>query len=313
MARHRIERMRQLGPARAVGEPTDGGTSRDQHGARGRLGFVEHPGRVDLTELGRRLETWLGAKGFETEAIAADRKHVVKAEAPAGWKKTIGASPGLEVELTVAANGTNVHVRPGRAGGAVWTARYFTYSWIAFGVSFVSLKKEVQDFVRHEIQGHGMIVAAPEIVGIVETARSEQSLGSDERTIDNSDSDTTVTRTIRATKRWTQRCDVEIEKTRVNGQSIDLNVAELASLRGTMEETLRTSYAISAEVEQTFEEEVTLTVPPRTSLQVTMNWKRIVQEGYVRLRDSEKRMIDVPFEIAVGVTFDQRQLGTTAA
>jgi hypothetical protein len=298
MARHGIGRMRQL----------------EQDGARGRTRLVEHPGQVDLTELGRRLETWLGDKGFETEAIAAEGKHVVKAEAPAGWKKTIGASAGLEVELTVEADGTNVHVRPGRAGGAVWTARYFTYSWIAFGVSFVSLKKDVREFVRHEIHGDGgMIAAAPEIVGVVETARSEQSLGSDERTIDNSDSDTTVTRTIRATKRWTQRCQVEIEKTRVDGQSIDLILPELASLRGSVEDRLRTSYAVSAEVEQTFEEEVTLTVPPRTSLHVSMDWKRIVQQGYVRLRDAEQRMIDVPFEIAVGVTFDQRQLGTTAA
>jgi hypothetical protein len=134
----------------------------------------------------------------------------------------------LEVELTVPADGTIVDVRPGRTAGAVWTARYFTYSWIAFGVSFMSLKKELQDFVRHELQDHGgMVAAAPEIVGIVETARSEQSLGSDERTIDNSGSDTTVTRTIRATKRWTQRCHVEIERTRVSSQKKDTFVCRI--------------------------------------------------------------------------------------
>jgi hypothetical protein len=40
-----------------------------------------------------------------------------------------------------------------------------------------------------------------------------------------------------------------------------------------------------------------------------MDWKRIVQEGYVRLDQGDGRILEVPFQVAVGVTFDQKQSG----
>lgn len=158
------------------------------------------------------------------------------------------------------AAGTKVDICIGRVGGAVWTARYFTYSWVAFGVSFVTLKRNLLHFVRQELQVRGgMMQAHPQILDVVETARSEQSLGHDERTVDNSQSDTTVTRSIKATKRWRQSCTLEIEKSRVSGHSLDLKLIDVVALKGSMEETLRRQYASSTEEEQTFEE-VTLVV-----------------------------------------------------
>jgi len=293
---------------------SDGRVWLEERGTGRRAELLEHHGKVDPIALGRSVETWLAGKRFTTQAIAAEQTYVVRAEAAeTGWKRTIGASPCLEVEINAVPSGTSIDVRPGRVGGAVWAARYFTYSWVAFGVSFVNLKKELPQFVRQELHAHrGVIQAEPKIVGVVETRRLEESLGRDERTIDNAHSDTTVTRSIRATKRWLQSCQLELERSRVSGQSLDLNIADLASLRGSMEETLRRQYSASTEVEQIFEEEVTLTVPPRTSLRLTMDWKRIVQEGHVLLQDLDGRTIEVPFEVAVGVTFDQRQLGETA-
>jgi hypothetical protein len=276
--------------------------------------LVAHEGRADPITLGRRIATWLEGKGFQTNVIAAERTCIVKAETADGWKKTIGASPSLEAQISSVASGTEVDVRPGRVAGAVWTARYFTSSWVASGVSFVSLKRDVLQFVRQELEAHGgMIQGHAQILDVVETARSAQSLGNDERRVDNSDSDTTVTRSIKATKRWRQSCTLEIEKSRVNGQSVDLKLADVVALKDSMEETLRRQYVSSTEEEQTFEEEVTLEVPPRTSLRFIMEWKRIIQEGYVRLRDPAGRTIEVPFAMAVGVTFDQRQIGAREA
>ena len=139
-------------------------------------------------------------------------------------------------------------------------------------------------------------------------ARIEKPLGSEERAIDNSGSDTTITRSIKATKRWTQTCQLELEKSRVRGQGADVSVANLATLRRKLEETLREQYAATTQVEQVFEEEVTVTVPPKTSVHLIMDWKRIIQQGYVQLRDSAGATVEVPFEVAVGVTLDQRQL-----
>jgi hypothetical protein len=79
--------------------------------------------------------------------------------------------------------------------------------------------------------------------------------------------------------------------------------------RGNIERTLRTQYSVSSEMEQNFEEEITVTVPPKTALVLIMDWKTIVQEGYVRVQDSAGRTADVPFEVPLEVTFDQKQLG----
>lgn len=301
-------------PTQAVSEHggvTGQASSRYRRGTRQRGVIVEHRSQADFAELGRRIETWLRVRGFETEAIADERACLVKAEGAAGLKKTVGASPSLDVEIAAAPNGTKVSVRarPGRASGAEWTARVLAYSWVAYGMSFVNLRSALLEFVRAELRTHD---AASQVglrmVNVVETRRIDQPLGSEERAIDNANSDTTITRSIRATKRWTQSCQLGIEKSQVRGQSANVNLPNLASLRASMEETLREQYSASTQVEQVFEEEVTVTVPPRTSVHLIMDWKRIIQEGYIRLQESEGMTIDVPFEVAVSVTFDQRQL-----
>ena len=118
-----------------------------------------------------------------------------------------------------------------------------------------------------------------------------------------------MTRSIRASKRWTQKCQIDVERTRVAGGGLDLKLADLASLTGNIERTLRTQYSISSEVEQNFEEEITVTVPPKTALVLIMDWKTIIQQGYVRLQDLAGGLVDVPFEVPLEVTFDQKQLG----
>ena len=276
-----------------------------------RAGFSElvpHDGHVDPGEVGRRIDTWFVTRGFETEVIASPQTCIVKAHARQGWKKSIGASPSVEVDVRSVAAGTEVVVKLGRSGGATWTARYLTYSWVALGISYAALKRDLLGFVRQELQQGRETTPTLRILDVVETTRSQQGLGRDERTVDNALSDTTVTRSLKLTKRWTQSCSVEIEKSRVTGQSGELTIPELATLKSNMEQTLRSQYASSTEEEQIFEEEVALEVPPRSSVHFAMEWKRIVQNGYVRVQDSAGQTIEVPFAIAVGLTFDQRQV-----
>jgi hypothetical protein len=271
---------------------------------------LEHQGHVDLAELGSRIAAWLEVRSFEAAVSAGGGRCQISAEGPDGLKKTIGASPSLEVEIAAAVNRLTVSVRPGRASGAVWTARFFTYSWLVYGMSFVSLRSALLEFIRGEVEGRdGAGQPRLEVVGMVETMRIEQPMGAEQRVIDNAQSETTITRTLRATKRWTQSCQLEIEKSRVNGQTVDVSVPNVASLRASLEHTLRERYSTSVESEQIFEEEVAVTVPPRSRVELVMEWKRIVQQGYIELQDTDGVTLEVPFEAAVGVTFDQRQIG----
>jgi hypothetical protein len=269
--------------------------------------IIPHPGRADPVALGRSIAGWLERKGLRVQVVTGDDSCIVKAAAADGWQKKVGARPSFEVQINPAPSGTEVEIHGGRAGAAVWTARYFTYSWVISGLSFVSMKSALLDFARHEL-GASASTAAPQILEVVETARDSEPLGGDERIVNNVDSDTTVTRSIKATKRWKQTCNLQVERSRTTSQGADVKLADVAALKSSMENTLREQYTMSAEEEQTFEEHVTLEVPPRSSLRFIMDWKRIVQKGYVRVLDSAGQLVDVPFAVVVGVTFDQRQL-----
>jgi hypothetical protein len=269
--------------------------------------IIPHPGRADPVALGRSIAGWLERKGLRVQLVTGHDTCIVKAAAADGWQKKIGARPSFEVQINPAPIGTEVAIRGGHAGAAVWTARYFTYSWVFSGMSFVSMKGALLDFAQQEL-GANPATAAAQILEVVETTRHSEPLGGDERMVDNVDSDTTVTRSIKATKRWKQTCNLQVERSRVTSQGAEVKLADVAALKTSMENTLREQYAMSAEEEQTFEEHVTLEIPPRSSLRFIMAWKRIVQNGYVRVLDSAGLTVDVPFAMVVGVTFDQRQL-----
>lgn len=50
-----------------------------------------------------------------------------------------------------------------------------------------------------------------------------------------------------------------------------------------------------------------MTVPKSTSVLLRIDWKKIVQRGYIRFRDQRGQIIDLPYLVDVGVTFDQCQ------
>lgn len=139
---------------------------------------------------------------------------------------------------------------------------------------------------------------------VVETHRSEEPLGMEERSIDNTRSTTTVTRTLKASKEWTRNYSIDLENVRRGSVGLSIQV-----LKADVEKTLREKYSLTEQVHETYGEEIGLTVPARTRVRLVLHWKRIWQHGIVRITYSDNRIVEVPFELAVGITFDQDQLG----
>jgi hypothetical protein len=150
-------------------------------------------------------------------------------------------------------------------------------------------------------------VQAVGVLDVVETDRIEEPLGDEIRTIDNYRSGITVARTLTATKDWMQTYTIQAEQAKVTGKSAELGAKDLGVVRADAEETLRRKYQFSKEIRQTFTEEITLTIPARTKVHLVLHWKRIWQRGFVRLERSPDQVIDVPFKMVIGVTFDQSQ------
>lgn len=141
---------------------------------------------------------------------------------------------------------------------------------------------------------------------VVEAAREETSLGDEPRTIDNSQSSSPTSRVVRLTREWSRTYTVEVERATTLSGSLDLAIHVL-DLKGGAERTLTTTYSASGEQQETFEEEVTINVAAHTRSVVVFSWKEIRQHGVVRA-EAPGYSVEIPYEVVVGITFDQRQV-----
>ena len=141
---------------------------------------------------------------------------------------------------------------------------------------------------------------------VVEGSRFEVALGDETRTVDNSRSDSSTTRVVRLSREWSRTCTVDVEHATTGRGSAGLGLHVL-NLKVEAEHTLRKTYSTSSEERETFEEEVTLNIGPRTRSEIVFSWKEIRQEGVVQLA-GEGIDVRFPYEAVVGLTFDQRQI-----
>jgi hypothetical protein len=141
---------------------------------------------------------------------------------------------------------------------------------------------------------------------IVETDQYEEPLGEEARVIDNRFSATGVTRNVRASREWTRTMTVSEERTRTYGAELGGGPAWL-KIKGSVEQELHRTYSTENQSKQTFAEEITITVPERTSVRLVIRWKRIWQRGVVRVTRGDGTVSEVPYQVVVNITFDQSQ------
>jgi hypothetical protein len=141
-------------------------------------------------------------------------------------------------------------------------------------------------------------------VRVTETCRVEEAIGQEVRRIDNSGPASAVRR-LKATRRWTRHVEFDDDRTNTSSRGVNVNPTFFAGFKASAETTLRSHFGGSDEVEQIFEEEIELSIPPCTAVELVMHWKRIWQEGTVIGIDAGGITIQLPFRAVVGLTFDQ--------
>jgi len=150
------------------------------------------------------------------------------------------------------------------------------------------------------------------VINVIETERREDPIGTDTTLIDNSRSSVAVTRTITATKEWSRSYSIEKETSVTAGIDFDVGFGGAGSLKATCESTLSKKYVNSENHNDIYTETISVDVPGSTSLRLLIQWKNIVQLGFLEIRAGEK-VTHVPFEAVVGVTFDQQQIDGAAS
>jgi hypothetical protein len=121
------------------------------------------------------------------------------------------------------------------------------------------------------------------------------------RIIDNP-SAATVTRSIYVSQEWKRTHTIDIEGSTKVGASAKLT----PFIDVQVETALSAKYGASTEETQTYTDEVSVTVPPCSRVTLSLIWKLRIRRGVVRYLDEAGfALIDVPFSVVTGVTFDQ--------
>lgn len=141
---------------------------------------------------------------------------------------------------------------------------------------------------------------------LVEGTRYEKLLGKETRSIDNSRSGASTTRMMSFTREWASTYTLSVEQSGTVGGSAGLGTHVLP-LKAEANRTLKSTYSVTSEERKAFVEQVTINVDPRTRSEINFFWKEIRQRGVVRLSGLDFE-VEVPYEIAVALTFDQEQV-----
>ena len=135
----------------------------------------------------------------------------------------------------------------------------------------------------------------------------EEILGEERRSVDNSQSGTVVTRSFVVSKEQSQSYSVEHEKAFSREFHGDLTVA-IVSLGLAANEVVRNTYSISETSKFTITEEIRVDIPARQSVIIVVVWKQKLELGRVLLRNQHGIMVEVPYRVATGITFDVKPI-----
>lgn len=142
-----------------------------------------------------------------------------------------------------------------------------------------------------------------QVLGATEMHRSDEPIGTENLRIDNTSSVARLTRTMRITREWSRTVSLDLGSN--HGSSADTRVGPAwLALRTTIEQSLSRTYAISENRREEFAEEFSIEVEPGAAVTIVLHWKRLWQHGVVHVL-FHGRQVEVPFRVAVGITFDQ--------
>jgi hypothetical protein len=141
-----------------------------------------------------------------------------------------------------------------------------------------------------------------------ETDRFQEVIGEEERIINNSQSSGKVSRRFTVSKEWLKSYSIELENATKNGVKLEVGLLRTIKTRQAAEESLIERYSVTEDQKRVYQEEIILDIPARTKMRVIIIWKRIFQRGVLKITQADSSMIEIPFQVAIGLTFDQTQI-----
>jgi hypothetical protein len=136
---------------------------------------------------------------------------------------------------------------------------------------------------------------------------AEQGIGTEPKTINNLHYDAEYEGKITISQEWIKSWSIEYEEAKKISRGVHSKAPVVGDVRHEIERQFRSKYAISESLKHTTTEEVPVKVPPRSKLALHFHWKKLWQHGLIKFRDLAGNDREVPFAVAVRVTFDVEQ------
>jgi hypothetical protein len=155
---------------------------------------------------------------------------------------------------------------------------------------------------------------AVRVLNYRETRLSRSSLGSEERRLDQTLSDTDSRWTMELSQEWVERIEIVWERLTVREQTVSASARlkrgglEIgAAMQRRLMESLRSTHSLTSESKRISKQTVEYTLPARTLTVITTSWKQLWQEFECDVvLPSIDDVVQAPYRLAVDVTFDQQ-------
>jgi hypothetical protein len=218
-----------------------------------------------------------------------------------------------------------IHIRPWREA---WR------NWIPFETTLTVAAQEERQFTircapggffrkntielharqwRDQIRSGNRSVSAPDInwsnykFQVFETSLIQEEAGQTSFVGDNTGSPVALTRATRVENELTRTIVIGGSSTETKGIAAGLQVGWIA-VKAKIESMVTTQYSIQQDERRQISHEVVISVPPRSRVEVIVSWKRVWQNGFVRITDRDRLATDVPFRFVDNLDFDRHYL-----
>jgi hypothetical protein len=144
------------------------------------------------------------------------------------------------------------------------------------------------------------------VASIAAGKRRAEPIGSEDTEYDNSESSSSSVETLHITHSTEFAMHLEEEKATVGGGGGSVALIGFANISGSLQQTLRRHHSVGVTSTFTVERTSQITVPAHKHVRVTLNWKRIWQDGVVNLRTTAGAQVAVPYSMTVDLSFDKK-------
>lgn len=149
------------------------------------------------------------------------------------------------------------------------------------------------------------------VSGFSSGKRRTEPIGTDSTDFDNSESFSSSVETLHISHTTAIEVQLDEEAATLTGGGGSVALIGLADFSGKLEQQLRRHHSVGMSSTLNFQRTSEIHVPPRKHVRVTLAWKRVWQDGVIKLSTRAGEQIELPYSMTVDLSFDKKTVDLT--